>query len=542
MVETSSGGERLTVDERLRLARKKRAHQVKKYLQSEKHLDKEIAKKKKKCSASKIVGRSRVHFAENVVLLEAAARNDVDEVRQMMVAGVDPNMSNDDGLTALHQSCIDNSEEMMKLLISFGANVNARDSEQWSPLHAAATCGQENLCRILVQHGADLLSVNGDGNMPYDICEHETTLDYIEAEMAKRGITQEIIDKTRLVPEKAMLADLKRLAEGGRSVEFRGRNGEAPLHVAATNGFTEVTQFLLDHKASVMVTDEDLWQPIHCAAYWCQLPVVELLLRYGASLDVRTRNGETAIDVCGDADTKRRILALRKELEGNGRDFKSRHLTRQRSSSTRRGSVKRSSMKEKKALSLKEPREEARFLQKVTIENDDDDDEEENIANAGQGDLFNQLQSKQSLDGFKDRLTTRNAVKLQNRSTPRSVSPLHSEIQLDDYPQHNNDDAADKYLLSQTEKYGDERRGEGGEDGGGGSRNALEADSNSPHDADDTVKHSDTTSPLILKADDRESRNGVKRSLVADDISNGQPPDGVLVSRGRCCKNCCTIL
>lgn len=52
-------------------------------------------------------------------------------------------------------------------------------------------------------------------------------------------------------------------------------------------------------------------------------------------------------------------------------------------------------MKEKKALSLKEPREEARFLQKVTIENDDDDDdEEENITNAGQGDLFNQLQSK----------------------------------------------------------------------------------------------------------------------------------------------------
>lgn len=144
---------------------------------------------------------------------------------------------------------------------------------------------------------------------------------------------------------------------------------------------------------------------------------------------------------------------------------------------------------------------------------------------------------QQSLDGFKDRLPTRNAVKLQNRSAPRSVSP-HSEIQLDEYPQQNNDDDADKYLLSPTEKYGDERIGEGG----GGSRNALEADSNSPYDADDAVKHSDTTSPLILKADDRESRNGVKRSHVADDTSNSQPPDGVLVSRERCCKNCCTIL
>jgi len=34
---------------------------------------------------------------------------------------------------------------------------------------------------------ANLLAVNADGNMPYDICEDEVTLDYIESEMAKRG-------------------------------------------------------------------------------------------------------------------------------------------------------------------------------------------------------------------------------------------------------------------------------------------------------------------------------------------------------------------
>ena len=36
--------------------------------------------------------------------------------------------------------------------------------------------------------GCDLLAVNADGNMPYDICEHEASLDLIESEMAKRGI------------------------------------------------------------------------------------------------------------------------------------------------------------------------------------------------------------------------------------------------------------------------------------------------------------------------------------------------------------------
>lgn len=34
---------------------------------------------------------------------------------------------------------------------------------------------------------AELLAVNADGNMPYDICEDELTLDFIESEMSKRG-------------------------------------------------------------------------------------------------------------------------------------------------------------------------------------------------------------------------------------------------------------------------------------------------------------------------------------------------------------------
>ena len=40
---------------------------------------------------------------------------------------------------------------------------------------------------LLCGSNANLLAVNADGNMPYDICEDEVTLDYIESEMAKRG-------------------------------------------------------------------------------------------------------------------------------------------------------------------------------------------------------------------------------------------------------------------------------------------------------------------------------------------------------------------
>jgi len=36
--------------------------------------------------------------------------------------------------------------------------------------------------------GADLLAMNSDGNMPYDLCEDPVTLDYIETTMTKQGL------------------------------------------------------------------------------------------------------------------------------------------------------------------------------------------------------------------------------------------------------------------------------------------------------------------------------------------------------------------
>lgn len=71
-------------------------------------------------------------------------------VKRLLLAGVDPDSTNEDGLTALHQCCIDDNEEMLQLLLDFGANPNAEDSEKWTPLHAAATCAHLHLIRNLI--------------------------------------------------------------------------------------------------------------------------------------------------------------------------------------------------------------------------------------------------------------------------------------------------------------------------------------------------------------------------------------------------------
>lgn len=65
--------------------------------------------------------------------------------------------------------------------------------------------------------------------MPYDICEDEAALDYIEGEMAKRGVTQKLIDETRAHTEMQMLIDLQKLAAKGEDLETCDKQGATPV-------------------------------------------------------------------------------------------------------------------------------------------------------------------------------------------------------------------------------------------------------------------------------------------------------------------------
>ncbi|RWS03465.1 protein phosphatase 1 regulatory subunit 16A-like protein [Dinothrombium tinctorium] len=373
--------EKMSTQERLKLARKRRMQQLKKWTQREKDLSCKRKKNETNFARSKNKRKDyKVHFVPSVMLLEAAARNDVEEVRRLLMLGVSPDSTNEDGLTALHQCCIDDSEEMMKLLIDFGANVNAKDSEQWTPLHAAATCGHLHLVKYLISKEADLLAVNADGNMPYDICEDEATLDYIESEMAKKGITQEMIDETRAAVENEMLQDLKILEERGDDLEFRDAQGATPLHIAAANGYLSVVEFLLDHHVSTDVVDNDLWQPIHAAACWGHPDVVEMLVQAGADLNAKTKNGETPFDICEDPELKERIIQLKSEMETK-KSTHSNRLRRSHSQNTRSQSVRRTSIREKSQISRREAREEARLRQEQS-ENNDDEDERKQLLDA----------------------------------------------------------------------------------------------------------------------------------------------------------------
>ncbi|XP_043280927.1 protein phosphatase 1 regulatory subunit 16A isoform X2 [Venturia canescens] len=346
--------ERLTTQERLHLARHRRLHQLKVWRQREK----EWLRHQTRNTSTK----RHIYFNDSVMLLEAAARNDIDEVRRLLKKGVNPDSTNEDGLTALHQCCIDDNEDMMKLLVEFGANVNAEDSEKWTPLHAAATCGHLHLVRYLIARGANLLAVNADGNMPYDICEDEKTLDCIEGEMASRGVTQELIDETRASTEVQMLLDLQKIATRGGDLEYKDHQGATPLHIAAANGYLRVVEYLLDQHVATDVEDNDRWQPVHAAACWGHLEVLELLVQNGADLNAKNKHDETPADICEDPEIRDRIVELKTEQESKKlREAQGRRVRRSQSINTRTQSVRRTSIRDKVLTTKKDAQEEARL-------------------------------------------------------------------------------------------------------------------------------------------------------------------------------------
>lgn len=122
--------ERLPTQERLKQARRRRALQLKTWSEydhdyEEKHGHPHMYTKNDaiKGTASKTTitghrahasidngnvkqGRS-VKFHDHIMLLDAVSRKDYDEAKRLLETGVDPNISNEDGLTAIHQVSFD---------------------------------------------------------------------------------------------------------------------------------------------------------------------------------------------------------------------------------------------------------------------------------------------------------------------------------------------------------------------------------------------------------------------------------------------------
>ncbi|KPU78745.1 uncharacterized protein Dana_GF23761, isoform E [Drosophila ananassae] len=297
-----------TLDARNNSAMMKRAEQLKRWEESDTN---------RAAPTPRAEHGRRIKFTSGCVFLAACLSGDKAEVIQLLDQGADINTANVDGLTALHQACIDDNLDMVEFLVERGADINRQDNEGWTPLHATASCGFMSIARYLVENGADVAAVNSDGDLALDLAidvQHMAMIHYMEKMVQELNID---VEQARKAEEQAMLNDAKKWLRSDAAEVDRPhpKTGATALHVAAAKGYTKVLSLLLAGRGNVDRQDNDGWTPLHAAAHWGQRETAEMLVESLADMDIRNYAGHSCIDV---AD--RKIVKFMEDLRANKRN------------------------------------------------------------------------------------------------------------------------------------------------------------------------------------------------------------------------------
>ncbi|KAK7304076.1 hypothetical protein RJT34_15098 [Clitoria ternatea] len=90
-------------------------------------------------------------------------------ISHLLRKGASPHTKDKDGATPLHYAVQVGGLITVKLLIKYKADVNATDNEGWTPLHVAIQSRNRDIAKILLVNGADKTRKNKEGKTALDM-------------------------------------------------------------------------------------------------------------------------------------------------------------------------------------------------------------------------------------------------------------------------------------------------------------------------------------------------------------------------------------
>ncbi|KAF7495368.1 Poly [ADP-ribose] polymerase tankyrase-1 [Sarcoptes scabiei] len=196
------------------------------------------------------------------------------------------NEKNSQSLTPLHLASDRGHIDIMEILIKHGSKINAVDSSGQTALHRASRNGQINSVQTLLSYGVDLSIVNNQGLN----AEQMAATEQVQKLIASHHLTSRGNPENRLL-EASRTGDLELvqmiLEKHPHLVNCRDVDGRqsTPLHFAAGYNRLDVVEYLLEHGADVRAKDKGGLVPLHNACSYGHYEVAELLLKKGANVN-----------------------------------------------------------------------------------------------------------------------------------------------------------------------------------------------------------------------------------------------------------------
>jgi uncharacterized protein len=235
-----------------------------------------------------LAASGRAATAEDLRLVEAVKRGQVDVVRALIREKIDVNAPARDGATPLHWAAETASVEIASLLTAAGADANATNDFGVTPLSLACKNGNAALVTLLLRAGARPNTAVRTGETPLMTAARTGRLEVLTA-LLEAGA-----DVKAKEPSAGQTALMWAAAEGhteivrtliarGANVHEGSKRSFTPLLFAARNGDIETTRVLLDAGVDVNEASRDSTTALVIATIRSQTAYARFLLERGAN-------------------------------------------------------------------------------------------------------------------------------------------------------------------------------------------------------------------------------------------------------------------
>mmetsp|Transcript_1118 Transcript_1118/g.1783 ORF Transcript_1118/g.1783 Transcript_1118/m.1783 type:complete len:325 (+) Transcript_1118:861-1835(+) len=213
-------------------------------------------------------GNSLLHLAAELT------RNETAIIQLLLSNGWSLNDQNSLGASPLHYVALrkDSGKHVGLLFLEAGADPNLQTSSGHTPLHIAAERLKPELAFILLQHNANPNALDANSNSPVHA---------LMANKARDTVAKEVLEI---------------LVNAGASLGFRNNEGNDPLLLAASKGYTKVIQFLFKQRVNPCTLNYTGNTIAHEAAANNHSELLELLLTLEYPfLNSRNKEGNTPL-------------------------------------------------------------------------------------------------------------------------------------------------------------------------------------------------------------------------------------------------------
>ena len=277
-------------------------------------------------------------------LLEAAKKDDVKKAIDLIKAGADLNIQNNNGYTALYiaallsrveiakalidagvnldiQSTIygetalyaaaDKNVEIVKALIEAGANLNIKNHRGYTALHKAVYWNKIKIVEKLINANANLYIKNNEEKTALRIATDRNNREIVR--LIKNRITLAKIEGNPYCLIEAVrnndIEQAKDLIKAGADLNIQDGYGRTALHIAAATN-EETLHELISAGADLNIQDDNGCTALHMASWWNKMEVVKALIKAGADSNIQNNNKETALHVTVKYNKKQNNISM----------------------------------------------------------------------------------------------------------------------------------------------------------------------------------------------------------------------------------------